>query len=405
MAKYKVHIVSNDGASREEVLDATDRATLYAEIKARGETLTLAEEVTDEKKGGLNMNINLFNKVKLHDKITFTKSLGAMIEAGLSMSRALAVIEKQTKQKKFKEIIADLGKEISQGKTLSDGMKKYEDTFTPLMISMVKAGEESGSLAQSLRVVSIQMESSYQLTRKIKGAMMYPLIIICAMIVIGLLMLTFVVPILAATFKEMNADLPTSTKMIIAVSEFLKNHYIIALGIIIAAIALVYSFLVSKKGRRFSDYVVLKLPVISGIAKQINSARTTRTMSSLLSAGVDVVIATHITMDVVQNSYYKEVLALVEQKIQKGEPIAHVFNDREDLYPSFVGEMISVGEETGQLAQMLLGVAVYYEAEIDQKTKDMSAIIEPLLMVIIGLVVGLFAVSIISPIYSLGANI
>jgi type IV pilus assembly protein PilC len=167
----------------------------------------------------------------------------------------------------------------------------------------------------------------------------------------------------------------------------------------------IYFGLRTTQGKRLRDKVLLKAPVVGTLTKEINSARTARTLSSLLSAGVDVVVATQITGDVLQNSYYKEVLKVVEQRIQKGEPIAEVFTQREDLYPTFVGEMIAVGEETGQLAQMLLGVAVFYESEVDQKTKDMSSIIEPFLMVFIGLAVGFFALAMIMPIYSLSSSI
>jgi type IV pilus assembly protein PilC len=185
----------------------------------------------------------------------------------------------------------------------------------------------------------------------------------------------------------------------------LKDHIIISLVFIVALIIGFIVLIKTKFGKRKLDFILIKIPVIGEITKEINSARTARTLSSLLSSGVDVVVATQITRDVVQNSYYKEVLTVVEEKIQKGETIADVFSQREHLYPAFVGEMISVGEETGQLAQMLLGVATFYENEVDQKTKDMSTIIEPFLMVFIGLGVGFFAISMISPIYSMGNNI
>jgi type IV pilus assembly protein PilC len=270
---------------------------------------------------------------------------------------------------------------------------------------MVKAGEESGSLAQSLRVVATQMDNNYKLTKKIKGAMMYPAVIMVAMVIIGFFLLTFVVPTLAATFKEFGTQLPLPTRIVIGASDILKAHFIIVLiGLIIAVVGII-TLAKTPKGKRAIDFLMLHIPIVGDINKQINSARTARTLSSLLSSGVDIVVATQITRDVLQNSYYKEVIAIVEQKIQKGEPIADIFSQRENLYPTFVGEMISVGEETGQLAQMLLGVAVFYEEEVDQKTKDMSAIIEPFLMIFIGLAVGFFAVSMITPIYSLSSSI
>jgi type IV pilus assembly protein PilC len=402
MAKFKIQSIDQAGQKHDEVIEAADQNTIFADMRTRNVTVISIEEVSASAKKSFLSSLSMpFGKVKLRDKIIFTRNLSAMLDAGLSLSRALAVIEKQTRQKLFKSVVSGINKNISQGKTLSDSMLMYADTFPQLMISMVKAGEESGSLAQSLRIVGNQMENSYNLNRKIRGAMMYPAVILVAMVIIGFFMLTFVVPTLSQTFKDFNAELPIQTKVVIVTSDFFAAHYIIVVLLAFIVVAGVYFALKSPKGKRFSDYFSLRLPVIGFMVKEVNAARTARTLSSLLSAGVDVVVATKITADVLQNSYYKEVIAIVEEKIQKGQPIADVFAQREDLYPIFVSEMISVGEETGQLAQMLLGVAVYYENDVDQKTKDMSSIIEPVLMVVIGLAVGFFAISMISPIYSL----
>jgi type IV pilus assembly protein PilC len=404
MSKYKIKVVNEKGESREEILEAVDQASLYTIVRQKGDTLISLEEITSKSGHGFNFEISFLSRVKTTDKIAFTRNLGAMIDAGLSMSRALAVIEKQTKQKKFKSIIISVESHISQGKTLSESLAEYPTIFPQLMISMVKAGEESGSLSQSLRTVASQMENSYLLSKKIRGALMYPGVILFAMVIIGFFMLTYVVPTLSATFKELHADLPIQTKIVIGASDFLKQHIILTL---IAVIAIVLGFYFGKRtkaGQRFIDWFVLRVPIIGSLVKEVNSARTARTLSSLLSAGVDVVVATQITREVLQNSYYKDVMKLVEEKIQKGEPIANIFNAHEHLYPIFVGEMVSVGEETGQLAQMLLGVASFYEGDVDQRTKDMSSIIEPFLMIFIGLGVGFFAISMISPIYSLSNN-
>jgi type IV pilus assembly protein PilC len=403
--KYKAHSIDSEGKHHEDVIEAADMSVVIAEIKKKGFTLIGINEVS-RNTSGIHLSFgSLFGRIKPIEKINFARNLSSMLDAGLAVSRALAVLEKQTKHKKFKAIINGLNKSISQGKTLSESMKEYGAVFPSLMISMVKAGEESGSLGVSLRGVSNQMDSNYKLTKKIKGAMMYPTIIMFAMIIMGFFMLTFVVPTLAATFKEFNSSLPISTQIVIGLSDFVKQHFIVTL---VGALVLFfggYFGLKTKAGQRGLDYVLLHIPIIKELTKQINSARTARTLSSLLTAGVDVVIATQITADVLQNSYYKEILTIVQERIQKGEAIAQVFMEREKLYPPFVGEMIAVGEETGQLAQMLLGVAVFYENEVDQKTKDMSTIIEPFLMIFIGLAVGFFAISMVSPIYSLSSSI
>ena len=188
-------------------------------------------------------------------------------------------------------------------------------------------------------------------------------------------------------------------------SNFLIRDFVfVILGFIILVSLLVFAMRTAV-GKRFLDFVLLRIPIIGLMVRQINSARTTRTLSSLISSGVDIVVATGVTKDVLQNSYYKEVLEEVRTTIQKGTTISSVFSAHQNLYPILVSEMIAVGEETGKISEMMMSVALFYEEEIDQKTKDMSSVIEPFLMIFIGLAVGLFAISIISPIYSLGDSI
>jgi len=226
-----------------------------------------------------------------------------------------------------------------------------------------------------------------------------------AMIIIGILMLIYVIPGLTKTFKEANVELPMSTKAVIFISDFLGNNAITAFMGTVLAVGILYGWTRTKKGKRFLDFLTLRLPIISGIIKETNSARTSRTLSSLLSAGVPVAQALSITGDVIQNSYYKEVLKESEESVEKGDSISSVFVKNDRLYPIFVGEMINVGEETGNMSKMLMEVALFYENEVSQKTKDMSTIIEPFLMVFIGAVVGFFAISMITPMYSIMNNI
>ena len=249
------------------------------------------------------------------------------------------------------------------------------------------------------------MERSSNLKKKIKGAMIYPSIVVVVMLSIGVLMMIYVIPTLTKTFKELKSELPTSTKVVIGLSDFLANHSFIAIGMLIGGIAGFMALLRTYYGQRAFDWLIIRVPVIGVMAKETNAARTARTLSSLLASGVDVVGAINITNDVVQNSLYKVVLTEAAARVEKGRPLSEVFMEREDLYPVLVGEMIAVGEETGQIAKMLEQLAVFYENEVEQKTKDLSTIIEPLLMVVIGSAVGFFALAMIAPIYSISDSI
>jgi len=314
-------------------------------------------------------------------------------------------MEKQAKKGKFQTVLQNINDQVSKGTALSDAMEDHPETFSNLFISMLRAGEESGNLSESLEIVGTQMEKTYLLKKKIKGAMMYPAVILVAMVIIAILMLVFIVPTLTATFTELNVDLPVTTQLIIGVSDFLRNNAIATLFGIVAFFVLGGMFLKSKKGQRTLDFVLLHTPIISDITKKINAARTARTLSSLLSSGVEFTTAVGIAEDVMQNSYYKTILKQAGEVIVKGGNISEVFSQHEKLYPLFVGEMAAVGEETGKLAEMLFEVAKFYEEEVEQKTKDMSTVIEPFLMILIGGGVGFFAISMMSPMYSLADKI
>lgn len=383
--------------------DANDRYELYKMLKESGEE---AIDVSEKSGKGLSItNISLslpfLHSVKMQDKINFARNLGSMITAGLSMSRALNVMERQAKNGELKNILISLQKNISEGKTLSQSMMQYKNVFSQLFISMVSAGEQSGSLAESLRIVGLQMDKSYSLQRRVRGAMMYPSIIFFAMALVAVLLLTFIVPTLMKTFTELKVELPASTKFVLFVSTTLRDHGLLSLLGLLILIAAYIFISKTEKGRSAIDYAILKIPIIGGIIKEVNSARTARTLSSLLSSGVDVVESVRITTDVIQNVQYKAILAKAAKAIEKGDPISKIFTENEKFYPLFLGEMMNVGEETGKIGEMLLGVATYYEDDVDQKTKDMSTIIEPFLMVIIGIAVGFFAIAMISPMYSL----
>jgi type IV pilus assembly protein PilC len=283
-------------------------------------------------------------------------------------------------------------------------MSKHPDVFSPLMIAMIKSGEESGSLTESCAIIADQTERVYELKKKIRGAMIYPSVILFVLITIGTLMMLFIVPSLAATFEDLGSELPASTQIIMTLSSFLVNYTLVTIASFFAFIGLFIAFARTANGKRLIESAILPIPVIGTLVKETNSARTGRTLSSLLSSGVHVLHALEITEEVIQNTHYKEVLSEARTKVQSGAPIAGVFIEKEKLYPPLVGELIAVGEETGNLPDMLQQVAEFYEGEVDQKTKNMSTIVEPILMLVVGVAVGYFALAMISPIYSVMEN-
>jgi len=401
MPLFSYKALNPSGQSYEATFEGPDRFSVYRKVKADGDTVVYVHEAQAKEAMSFAKIFNSIRGIKMYEKIIFARNLASMIEAGLSVTRALAVMEKQTKNAKMKFVLTGLNDDISKGTSLSESMKKRSDTFSPIFVSMVRSGEESGNLSGALKTISIQMEKTYTLTKKVKGALMYPAVIFGIMIVIAILMLIFMVPTLTATFQGLGIQLPLSTRIIVYVSDFLRFHYFIFLFSVATIVTVATLIFKSPQGKKAFDYASTRFPVFGPIVREINSARTARTLSSLMSSGVDIVVALGVTQDVLQNSYYRKVITEAQECIERGEPISSVFIKHENLYPIFVGEMISVGEETGKMADMLLGVATFYEDEVDQKTKNMSTLIEPFLMVFMGAAVGFFAVSMLAPTYSL----
>jgi type IV pilus assembly protein PilC len=403
--RFKIKAIKNSGERYEAVLESQSKYSLYNELKAEGNMLINAEEIG--KFGPKDVFYKIFpflGGVSTSQKIFFSKNLSAMTKAGLSLSRSLAVIARQSTGR-LKNVVEGINLEIKKGKTLSEALKNYPNVFSRLFVSMAKAGEESGKLSESLDSVALQMDKTYRLQKKIRGAMIYPAVIIAVMITVGVLMFIFVVPGLTTTFKELKTDLPASTKFIIALSDFFANHWLLAILVILS---LIFGFIFSLRtvfGKRFWDAVTIKLPLIGDLVRESNAAKMSRTLSSLLMAGVPVAQSILITKEIIGNYYYQQVLDEAAKMVEKGESVSAVFMKNSDLYPTFVGEMMEVGEETGNLSSMLSEVATFYENDVEERTKDISAIIEPVLMVVIGVAVGFFAISMVAPIYSVMDNI
>jgi type IV pilus assembly protein PilC len=401
MPKFKVTAVSKGEEEYHEVVEAEDRFAVYRDIRARGDRVLTLEDMSTTSWYSLDKLLSLVGSVSLDEKVLLTRNMAAMLDAGLTTSRALGVMEKQTKNNRMKHHLGSLIGEVKAGGTLSTALAKFPDVFPQLLVSMVRAGEESGKLAESLRVVSVQMQKMSALTKKIRGAMIYPAIVIIAMIGIGILMLIYVVPTLTQTFKEAGAQLPPQTQLIISASQFLVENTILALGGMFLIVFLLVSGARTPQGRYALSWTFLHIPVVRSIVQETYAARTTRTLSSLLSAGVDMIFAISIAREVVGNPFYQKVLVEAEAEVTKGKGLSATFAKYPMLYPPMVSEMVAVGEETGRLSDLLKESATFYEDSVEQQTKDLSTIVEPVLMVLIGGFVGFFAVSMIAPIYSL----
>lgn len=384
---------------------AGDKFDLASSLKNRGLTIvSLLEKKESEIIKFYKFTSGLLSRVTLQDKINFARNVGVMIGSGISLSRALEIELRQGKNQKFAHVIIDIINKIKSGSLFSKALSDHPKIFPRFFKEMVVAGEKSGKLEDSLKLVVLQLSKEYALQKKVKGAMVYPAIVMVSLLAIAAILMTFVVPSLVATFKELNTDLPASTSFVIFISDFTRSNGLILLLILIGVGYAGWYFFKTEFGERFLDYIFTHTPLIKEINKKFNAARVCRTISSLLSSGIPIVESFGIAQELLSNHLYKKILTRASDSIKKGEPISKSFLAEDSPFPPLVGEMIAVGEETGKTSSMLLELARFYESEVSSATKELSTVIEPLLMIIVGAIVGFFAISMISPMYDLAGG-
>lgn len=384
--------------------DAKDEKDLAQDLRAEGLLLTSFKE----EQVASTLQVKFFDRFKtvpLKEKMTFTRNLSVMVSSGLTISRAVLNLSLQTKNKTFRKMLESVNDDLQAGKTLSEGLAKYPTVFNELFVNMVYVGEVSGNLEQVLDILALQLEKENDLLSKVRGALIYPSVIVVAMIGIGVLMLTYILPKITGTFKEMDVELPATTKIIMAMSDFLRTNAILSIVVFVAAIVAIRLFATTKTGKRFFDFLYLHLPIVGNIIVKVNCARFARIYSSLLKSGVSVVSALTIISKTLSNVYYKDVLDEALLEVQKGVELSKVIGKYERIFPLLVSQILSVGEETGKTETVLQRLAEFYEEEVSQITKNMSSIIEPILMLFIGGGVGFFAVAMLQPMYSVLENI
>ena len=393
-----------DGSASSGEANAKDERELASDLRANGLLLTSAREVGEESEVKIKF-LDRFMSVPLKEKMVFARNLAVMISSGLVVARAIKSLSLQTKNKTFRKILTDVHGEVQAGKSLSESLAKYPSVFSELFTNMVYVGEVSGNLESVLDVLALQLEKEHDLRSKVKGAMTYPAVIVVAMVGIGILMLTYILPKITGVFKDMDVELPKTTLFIMGMSDFLRDHAILSLVIVVLAVFSVKFLYGTSKGKRFFHFLFLRMPIVGNIVMKVNCARFARIYSSLLKSGVSVVDSLKIVGKTLGNVYYKDVLNEAIEEIQKGTELSKIIGAHERQFPILVSQIIEVGEETGKTEIVLERLAEFYEEEVNQITKNMSSIVEPVLMLLIGGGVGFFAIAMLQPMYSVMENI
>ena len=350
-------------------------------------------------------SLQVIGSVPSKEKIFFVKNLQVMIRSGLALDKGLHTLAEQTTNKHFKKILLDLARDTEKGLAFSVSLKKYENVFGGLFVNMVEAGEISGRMEDVLSQIYLQLKKTQELKNKIVGAMTYPIIVVLSMLLIGIGMIIFVVPKITGIFTELNTELPLPTKMLIGTSDFIINNGILSA---LAAIILIGGIVLSMKlqtTKKLWHWLYINFPIFGPIVKKINLAKFCRTLSSLMKSDIAITKAFETTSMVVSNLYYHEALLNSIEKLKSGVSMTEVVSAYHHLFPPVVTQMMASGEETGTVDEILGELASFYEEEIDQTMKTLPTIIEPVLMLVLGVGVGLMAIAIIMPMYSITESI
>jgi type IV pilus assembly protein PilC len=400
MADFEYKARDTSGKLKTGEINAQNEANA-AELLA--EHKLILTKLTAKKEGGFDVSrlLAVLRRVSLKDKVIFTRQLGTMIKSGLPIVQALHILGDQTQNKKFSKVIQEMSAAIEGGASFSTALAKHPQEFDRVYVNLVKSGEASGRLDVTMERLATQQEKTYRLIGKVRGAMLYPAFVMAALVAASILMLIVVIPPLKSIFSDAGANLPLPTRILVASSDALLAFWYLFL---LAAIGLAVGarfFLRSEGGKSAMDRLKLRAPIFGGLFKKIYIARFTRTLAGLVGGGVPILQALEIVAESVGNSVYSKALKDAAKQVESGVPLSTPIKAN-PIFPALVPQMISVGEQTGKMDQVLTKLADFFEEEVDNIVKNLSTLMEPILMVVMGIAVGGLLIAILMPIYNLG---
>ena len=404
MAKFAYTAADKEGHEIEGTIESTSESRARKDLASQGFTVTkMSEVVVTEKKASAKAKKRpkpLFGTgVKSENVTIFSRQLATLLKAGLPLLRSLEVIARQEKNPYFKGIIEDIADSVRTGNKFSEGLAQNPKVFDKLYVNMARAGEAGGVLDVVLDRLSTFQEKALKTTNKVKSAMVYPIVIMSVAVIIVAILMVFVIPQFQKIFSEMlnGAAMPGLTQMIINISDFMRDNYILTILIVVAVIVGFKLFLKTKIGIRIWDTAALKAPKIGDMVMKSTVARFTRTFGTLLASGVPILEALNITRGTINNSLITDALLRVHDRVRDGEPLAAPL-DQQHIFPTMVTSMVEVGEETGQLSEMLIRIADNYDEEVDNSVGAITSVIEPIMIVFLAVVVGTIVIALFLPI-------
>ncbi|MDQ2983454.1 MAG: type II secretion system F family protein [Actinomycetota bacterium] len=398
MAAFAYSAINADGFLLDGEIHAPDVDGAREQLRVRG---LLAERLEELPASGEDSARTVFKKVKPKTLQVFSRQFATMIDAGLNVVSALVILEQQTDDDYFASVVRELRADVEGGLLLSQALSRHPKIFSKLYVAMVEAGEAAGILDQVLDRVAFQIEKETQIKRRVKGAMMYPTMVLIFATIVLLALLMFLVPVFAGIFQQLGGQLPTLTQWVMNCSNILRHQWYIVFPVFFGTIFGVRRFKKTEAGRQLWDRIKLRIPMkIGDVVLKVTMARFARTLSTLVSAGVDIIKSLEITGQTAGNYVVEEALADVRQRVHQGVPIAQPLIEN-PIFPPMVSQMVKIGEETGELEKMLGKIADFYEDEVDAAIQTLTSIIEPVMMIMVGAMVGVIVISMYLPMFKM----
>lgn len=398
METFSYKAVNSAGKDVKGSVEAESKEEAARKIKEQG-----LVPVSIGKQGALDKDINIpifkGKKIPARDMSVFCRQFASILKAGVSVINALEMLAEQTENKKLKQAIVETQANVEKGESLSDSMRQ-NDAFPSILIDMVRAGEASGSLENSLTRMAVQFEKDAKLNGIVKKAMMYPIVLICVMIGVVIVMLTFVIPSFMTMFEDLDSELPITTKAILAMSNSLKNYWYIYIIVLVGIVVGIQMYKRTDDGRHNLDKLKLKIPVFGLLQTKSACASFARTMSTLLQAGMPMIDALEISASTMKNVLFYDGLQKVKNGVSLGLPLSNQLKST-GLFPAMVVHMVGIGEETGNVEEMLTNSATYYEEEVEVQTQTLTSLMEPIIIVLMAFVVVLLIMAIYQPMIQL----
>lgn len=403
--KFYFKAKNSDGELREGKIEAFSQDDAVTILQDKGLIPISLDKVEENSLASVFRKLEKgWEGIKPQELVVFFRQLATLVEAKVSIVASLKAIEEQTENKFLGTVLLEVIEEVEDGLPLSEGMGKHPDVFSPIMINMIKAGEVSGNLQRSITFIADNTEKNYQLTSKIKGALLYPGFVLGAATVIGFLVFTVILPKLTSIFTEMNVTIPWYTRIIIDTGNFMQSYWWAVLTVLVAIIVGIVYYTKTDDGKEEMDHYRIKLPILGKMFRFVYVARFAENLSVLLSGGIPIVEALNITGSIIGNSVYQKIINLAAEEVKKGGSMGSVFAKYEQ-FPSIVPKMIKIGEESGKTSDVLKSIAYFYDQEVDRFTKNMMSLIEPILIVALGIGVAILVFAILMPIYEITNNI